>query len=67
MARVTVHPRVLAAAGRLVVVTAGASKAGVVERAWTGGDTRELPLRAARLPNAVWLLDAAAAAGLPSS
>lgn len=63
--RVTMHPRVLAAARRLLVVSTGASKADVLARAWTGEDARELPLRAARTGNATWLLDEAAAAGLP--
>ncbi len=63
--RVTMHPRVLAAARRLLVVSTGASKADVLALAWTGEDARELPLRAARTGNATWLLDEAAAAGLP--
>lgn len=65
VARVTMHPRVLAAARRVLVVSAGGSKADVLGRAWGGGNVRELPARAALLPNAVWLLDEAAAAGLP--
>jgi 6-phosphogluconolactonase len=64
--RVTMHPRVLRAAGEVLVVTTGASKAGSLGRAWAGDDVRELPVRAARLPNAVWLLDAEAAAELPT-
>jgi 6-phosphogluconolactonase len=65
VARVTMHPRLLAAAREVLVVTTGASKAANLGRAWTGDDVRELPVRAARLPNAVWLLDGAAAAELP--
>ncbi|HEY3335430.1 MAG TPA: 6-phosphogluconolactonase [Candidatus Limnocylindrales bacterium] len=65
--RVTIHPRLLAAAGEVLVVTTGAGKASNVGRAWSGDDVRELPLRAARLPNAVWLLDPAAAAELTLS
>jgi 6-phosphogluconolactonase/glucosamine-6-phosphate isomerase/deaminase len=61
------HPRVLAAARRVMVVTTGASKAAVVGRAWTGDDARELPLRATRIATATWLLDEAAAADLPLS
>jgi 6-phosphogluconolactonase len=63
--RVTMHPRILAAARRVLVVSTGAAKAAALERAWTGDDARELPLRAARAPNATWLLDEAAAARLP--
>jgi 6-phosphogluconolactonase len=63
--RVTIHPRLLAVAGEVLVVTTGAGKAANLGRAWTGDDVRELPLRATRLPNAVWILDAAAAAELP--
>jgi 6-phosphogluconolactonase len=63
--RVTLHPRVLGAARRVLVVAAGAPKAGVLDRAWTGHDVRELPVRAARRRTATWILDEAAAAGLP--
>jgi 6-phosphogluconolactonase len=63
--RVTMHPRVLAAARRILVVSTGSSKAANLGRAWTGDDARELPVRAARLPTATWLLDEAAAAALP--
>lgn len=65
--RVTLHPRVLASARALLVVTAGASKAANLGRAWTGDDVRELPVRAARLGSATWILDEAAAAELPRS
>lgn len=65
--RVTLHPAVCTAARRLVVVTAGAAKAAVLGRAWSGSDERELPVRAARRGGAVWLLDAAAAAELPGA
>ncbi|MEW6225569.1 MAG: 6-phosphogluconolactonase [Chloroflexota bacterium] len=65
VARVTIHPRLLGAAGRVLVVSTGASKADVLGRAWAGGDVRELPVRATFLPNATWLLDEAAAANLP--
>jgi len=58
------HPRILAAARRVLLITNGASKAGVMGRAWAGGDARELPVRATRLPNATWLLDEAAAADI---
>jgi 6-phosphogluconolactonase/glucosamine-6-phosphate isomerase/deaminase len=49
----------------VVVVAAGGSKAAVLGRAWTGDDARELPVRAARVGHATWILDEAAAAELP--
>jgi len=67
VARVTIHPRLVAAARSVLVVTAGASKAANLGRAWTGDDARELPVRAARLRTATWVLDEAAAAGLPGA
>ena len=63
--RVTVHPRLIAAARAVLVVSAGASKAASLGQAWTGDDARGLPVRAARLPTATWVLDEAAAAELP--
>ena len=63
--RVTIHPRLVALAERVVLLTTGASKADVLARAWAGADVRELAVGAARVPNAVWILDEAAAAGLP--
>jgi 6-phosphogluconolactonase len=63
--RVTFHPRLLRAARAVLVLTTGESKAPRVAHAWTGDDARELPLRAARLATATWILDEAAAAGLP--
>ena len=62
MPRVTIHPRLVAAARSVLVVTAGAPKADVMARAWAGGDAREYPLRVTLLPQATWLLDEAAAA-----
>ena len=47
--RVTMHPRLVAPARR-VVVAAGGSKAEVLARAWAGADARELPVGAARRP-----------------
>lgn len=60
--RVTLHPRLAAAARSVLVATAGAGKADVLARAWAGGDPRELPVRCVRTLNATWLLDEAAAA-----
>ena len=65
VARVTIHPRLLAAARSVLVIAAGESKAANLARAWTGDDLRELPLRAARLATATWILDEDAAAQLP--
>ena len=62
--RVTVHPRLVRAARRVIVVTTGGSKAASLGRAWSGDDLRELPVRVARIPTAIWFLDEAAAAGL---
>jgi len=59
--RVTMHPRVLAAARAVLLITSGASKADRLADAWAGGDAREVPLRAARLPQATWIVDEAAA------
>lgn len=63
--RVTLHPRLVAAARSVVVVTAGESKAASLGRAWSGHDVRELPVRAARLPTATWVMDEAAASAIP--
>jgi 6-phosphogluconolactonase len=65
--RVTLHPRLIAAARRVIVVTTGAGKADLLARAWGGADVRELPVGAARVPQGVWLLDEAAASQLPRS
>jgi 6-phosphogluconolactonase len=62
--RVTIHPRLLSAARSVLVVTNGADKADLLARAWVGGDPRELPIRLTILPQATWMLDEAAAAGL---
>jgi 6-phosphogluconolactonase len=62
--RVTMHPRLVTAARALLVVTAGASKADVLARAWAGGDPRELPLRTTLRADATWVVDEAAAANL---
>jgi 6-phosphogluconolactonase len=65
--RITLNPRAIATARRVLVVAGGASKAANLGHAWTGHDARELPVRAARLASATWLLDEAAAAELPRS
>ncbi len=63
--RVTMNPGVVTAAREVLVVAAGSSKAANLGRAWSGDDVRELPVRAARLGTATWILDEAAAAQLP--
>jgi 6-phosphogluconolactonase len=63
--RVTLHPRVVAAARAVLLVSAGAGKAEPIGRAWEDGDVREIPARATKRPGAIWVLDAAAAGRLP--
>ncbi len=58
--RVTMHPSLVIAARSVLVVTAGAAKAEVLEQAWAGGDPRDLPLRTTLSANATWLVDEAA-------
>ena len=65
VARVTIHPRLVAAARAVLVIAAGGSKAANLGRAWSGDDVRALPVRAARIGTATWFLDEAAAAELP--
>jgi 6-phosphogluconolactonase len=65
VARVTMHPDVVAAARSVLVVSTGASKAAMLGRAWGGDDARELPVRMTLATNATWILDDAAAADLP--
>lgn len=65
LARVTLSARVLPAAGLVIVMATGTSKTEVI--ADVLGDERDperWPAQAALLPNAVWLLDTEAAAGL---
>jgi 6-phosphogluconolactonase len=66
VARVSLNPAFLAAARLVLVVVAGAAKAEVLANVL--GATRDpsrWPSQHARRPNAVWLLDEAAAAKLP--
>lgn len=63
--RVTIHPRLVAAARAVIVVTTGTSKAAHLGRAWRGADVRELPVGLTCLGTATWVLDEAAAAELP--
>ena len=64
--RVTVNPRLLRAAGLVLVMAAGGGKAKVL--ADVLGDTNDparWPAQLARLPNAEWLIDEASAGRLP--
>jgi 6-phosphogluconolactonase len=64
VARVTMHPRLVTAARSVVLATDGPTKADALARALAGDDPRELPVRLAAGPRAIWVLDEAAAAGL---
>jgi 6-phosphogluconolactonase len=64
--RVTMHPEVLRATRRPIVVAFGESKADAVGRAFAAdGDERETPARVPVRPGAIWILDEAAAASIP--
>lgn len=66
--RVTLNPRLLSAAGAVIVMVSGASKAEIVASVLgTQRDVKRWPAQAAVLPNAVWLLDQAAASGVTRS
>ena len=60
------HPAVIGAARQVLVVATGAGKAAVLAEVF--GDERDpsrWPAQLARIPTATWILDEAAAAGLP--
>ncbi len=64
--RVTLNPAIVTVAREVLVVAHGAGKADIVRRVLTGPlDTDQLPAQLARRPGATWILDEAAAAGLP--
>jgi len=66
--RVSLHPRFLVAARLPIVVAFGEGKAPVVaDVLGRTRDARRLPAQLARRAGAVWVMDAAAAAGLKSS
>jgi 6-phosphogluconolactonase len=66
VARVSLHPRILQAAGLPIVVAHGAAKAGILARVLgPERDVRRWPVQVARFAGAVWYLDRAAAASLP--
>jgi 6-phosphogluconolactonase len=63
--RVTLNPRAITRARRVLVVAGGAAKAANLARAWAGdADPRDVPVAATMLPTATWLLDEAAASEL---
>jgi 6-phosphogluconolactonase len=64
--RVTLHPAIVSAARRVVVVANGASKAATLGQVFSDPvDPRRLPAQLARREGATWILDEAAAATLP--
>ncbi|MBI2763308.1 MAG: 6-phosphogluconolactonase [Chloroflexi bacterium] len=68
VARVTLHGALVTAARRPIVVMYGAPKAAILGRLFGSPiDTRRLPAQLARRTGAVWLLDEAAASGIPPS
>jgi 6-phosphogluconolactonase len=67
VARVSLHPRILEAARLAVVVAHGAGKAAILATVLgPDRDERRWPAQVARRAGALWLLDRAAAASLPS-
>lgn len=66
--RVTLNPRLLEAAGSVVVMVGGEDKAGAVARALRGNEPpADVPARLAARRNAVWFVDRAAAAQLEAA
>lgn len=66
VARVSLHPGIVAAAGRVIVVVTGAAKAPIVgELFGSERDVRRWPAQLALRANATWLLDRDAASHLP--
>jgi len=65
VARVTLTPRILGVARHVLPIAAGAGKAAILARVLDGPDDPvALPAQLARVAQATWLLDAAAAAEL---
>lgn len=68
VARVSLHPSILAAARIPMVVAHGAGKAAILASVLgPGRDVRRWPAQVARFAGAVWFLDRASAALLPSA
>ncbi|MFL5681462.1 MAG: 6-phosphogluconolactonase [Chloroflexota bacterium] len=67
VARITLNPGVVEAARSVLVVSTGESKAAVLGRVFgSERDPRTWPAQLARRAGATWLLDQAAAAGIPA-
>ena len=64
VARVTLHPSLVAAARQVIVVATGASKADALAQAWSPGSEHDIPARIAVRAGAAWFVDEAAAARL---
>jgi 6-phosphogluconolactonase/glucosamine-6-phosphate isomerase/deaminase len=66
VARVSLHPGIVAAAARVIVVATGAGKAPILaDVLGPERDVRRWPAQLARRPNSTWLLDRESAAQLP--
>jgi 6-phosphogluconolactonase len=66
IARITLNPRILDVARRIIVVAHGEAKADVLMQVLGGErEPRRLPAQLARRAGAVWIIDEAAAARLP--
>jgi 6-phosphogluconolactonase len=66
VARVSLHPGIVAAAARVIVVATGAGKAAILaDVLGAERDVRRWPAQLARRPNSTWLLDRESAAQLP--
>jgi 6-phosphogluconolactonase len=66
VARVSLNPRVIEAAGRVIAVVTGAAKATIIGEIFgPERDVRRWPSQLARRSNATWILDREAAAQLP--
>jgi 6-phosphogluconolactonase len=64
--RVTLNPRVVEVARELLIVVHGADKAPVLARIFgSDRDPRRWPAQLAQRPGATWIIDEAAAAGIP--
>jgi 6-phosphogluconolactonase len=64
--RVTMHPAVIGAARQVLVVATGVGKANALAAVFSDvHDPSRWPAQLARIPTATWILDEAAAAGLP--
>jgi 6-phosphogluconolactonase len=68
ISRVTLNPAILGAAGSIIVVAHGASKADILANVFGAEvDPQRWPAQLTRRASATWFLDEAAAAGLPKN